>query len=126
MSWQQYSEHQPRETTHCFCIHLITHTYNTIYNLKSGRSTVVGHVLTVNTCSFYMHKSHRHDSIHPSLFMSWGALLSSGLPSCKQRMGGIFFFSNFPSRYWKPGPSTWQASALTIKPPQTHFRFKAN
>ena len=30
VTWQLYSACQPMETTHCFCIHLIAHTYDTI------------------------------------------------------------------------------------------------
>ena len=44
---------------------------------------------------FYVHQSHRHDGTHPGLFTSWGALPSSGLPSCKQRIAGLFFFFFF-------------------------------
>ena len=77
---------------------------------------------------FYVHQSYRHDSTHPGLFTNWGALPSSGLPSCKQRIAGWFFFffffffflKLFPKLFpwWdlNLGPSTRQASALTIRP----------
>ena len=70
-------------------------------------------------------QSYRHDSTHPGLFTSWGALPSSGLPSYKQRIAGwvfffFFFFFFFPKLFpwWdlNLGPSTRQASALTIRP----------
>ena len=51
---------------------------------------------------FYVHQSYRHDSTHPGLFTSWGALPSSGLPSCKQRIAGwlfFFFFFFFPKLF---------------------------
>ena len=70
------------------CCHSHTHSHM----VTADRSTVVGHVPTVHTCSFYVHQSHRHDSTHPGLFTSWGALPSSRLPSCKQRIAGLFFF----------------------------------
>ena len=46
------------------------------HSLTADRSMVVGHVLTVHTCSFVC-TSHRNDSTHPSLFMSLGALWES-------------------------------------------------
>ena len=35
VTWQLYSAHQPMETTQCFCICLITHTYNTIHTYNT-------------------------------------------------------------------------------------------
>ena len=101
------------------------HTHS--HMLTVDRSMVVGHVLTVHICSFMC----TNDSTHPGLFKSWGALPSSGLPSCKQRIAGWFFFvfvfspklfnRNFFRNFshgeiWTWGPSTRQASALTIWP----------
>ena len=50
--------------------------------LQSGRSMVVGHVLTVHTCSF----------LTPlALFMTYGTLASSRLSSCKQQTAANFW-----------------------------------
>ena len=91
VTWQLLQFHQPMETTHCFCVHLITHIYNTLsyiqYYLKSGRSMVVGHVLMVHTCSF-MCINHINMITH-LIFYKLGSILSSELLSCKQRMAGI-------------------------------------
>ena len=81
-----------------------------IHMVTVDRSMVVGQVPMVHTCSFYVHQSYRHDSTHPGLFTSWGALPSSGLPSCKQRIAGFFFlfFFNFLSRNFSHGEiQTW-------------------
>ena len=48
--------------------------------ILQSRSIVVRHVLMAHTCSFM----YINQITHPSLFTSWGALLSSRLPSCKQ------------------------------------------
>ena len=68
--------------------HSHTHSHMVIVD----RSMVVGHVLTVHTCSF-MCTNHIDMIAHtPAFFTSWGALPSSRLPSCKQRIAGFFFF----------------------------------
>ena len=103
------------------CCHSHTHSHMVIVD----RSMVVGHVPMVHTCSF-MCTNHIDMIAHtPGLFTSWGALPSSGLPSCKQSIAGFFFFffffsETFPKLFpwWDSnlGPSTRQASALTIQP----------
>ena len=59
---------------------------------------------------FYMYHSYRHDRTHPSL------------PSCKQRMAGIFssetLTKTFPLVRFKPRTFHLAASTLTIKPCQ--------
>ena len=47
--------------------------YSFTHSLIADKSMVVGHVLMDHTF-FYVHQSYRHDSTHPGLFMSWGAL----------------------------------------------------
>ena len=92
VTWQLYSACQPMETAHCFCICLITHTYNTIQVEKYGgwacwACSDSPHIF------FHMHQSYRHDSTHPGLFTSWGALPLFRLPSCKERIAVFYFFS---------------------------------
>ena len=98
MIWQLYSACQLLEThiVSAFALsHISTIYYIHIIQLKTGRSMVVGHVLMVHASSF-MCTNHIDMIAHtPAFFMSCGALLSSGLPSCKQRMAGNFFLELF-------------------------------
>ena len=55
-----------------FSFHLsMQHSF--AHSLMADRSIVVGHILMVHTF-FYVQQLYRHDSTHPSHFMSWGTL----------------------------------------------------
>ena len=97
MAWQLYSVHQPMEM-HIVSVFALLHTptidYRHIIQLKSGRSMVVGHVLTVHTCSF-MCTNHTDMIAHTPAFYKSGSTPVIRTSIMQAEDGWQFFFQHF-------------------------------
>ena len=86
---QGLSVHQPMETTHCFCICLIAHTYNTIHTYNLNQVQV--EALMALTCSF-MCTNHIDMITHTPAFLDF----PKGNVLCEARHSDVL--TNFCSK----------------------------